>query len=167
MNEVRKLRKIAGVTQGFLAHAAGTSQPTVAAYESGRKSPTLQTLCRLAGSVGLEVSVDFHPPLTREERRSLFLHRAIARRVAEDPHGVLQRARSNLARMSGKHPGARPLLAEWRVLIERPLPDLIALLTDPAPRARELRHVTPFAGVLSAVERAAVYRAFSDQERVA
>jgi hypothetical protein len=37
----------------------------------------------------------------------------------------------------------------------------VALLTDHDPWARELRHVTPFGGVLSAAERAEVYRAFA------
>jgi hypothetical protein len=41
---------------------------------------------------------------------------------------------------------------------------LLPLLTDPDPWARELRHVTPFAGVLSAAERAEVYRAFANDE---
>lgn len=165
MNEVRRLRQIAGATQTALASAAGTSQPTIAAYESGRKSPTLATLHRLAESMGLEMTVEFHPVLTREDRRSIFLHHAIARRIAQDPEGVLRRARRNVARMTERHRSAAPLLREWRVLLERPLPDLLALLTDPAPRARELRHVTPFAGVLSAPERAATYRAFAEEER--
>jgi len=165
VRELQRLRKVIGVTQESLAKAAGTSQPTIAAYESGRKSPTLATLGRLAASVGMELRVDFHPAMTREERRSLFLHQAIARRLAADPEGVLHRARATLSRMIGKHPSAAPLLREWQVLIERPLPDLIALLTDPTPRARELRHVTPFAGILSAAERAATYRAFAEQER--
>jgi hypothetical protein len=35
---------------------------------------------RLARSAGLEATVIFHPPMTREERRSLALHSAIAKR---------------------------------------------------------------------------------------
>jgi transcriptional regulator with XRE-family HTH domain len=165
MKEVRKLRDRARVTQSVLAEAGGTSQPTIAAYEGGRKSPTLDTLRRLASSVGLELAVDFHPPLKREERRSLFLHAEIARRLAENPEAVLERARGNLARMARAHPGTAPLLEEWKVILERPLEHLVPVLVDPAPHARELRQVTPFAGVLSARERAAVYRAFSEQER--
>jgi hypothetical protein len=53
-------------------------------------------------------------------------------------------------------------LREWGVLLERPLEALLPLLTDPDPWARELRHVTPFAGVLTAAERAEVYRGFAD-----
>ena len=40
-----------------------------------------------------------------------------------------------------------------------------AAVTQAALGARELRHATPFAGVLSAGEHAAVYRAFADGER--
>jgi hypothetical protein len=42
---------------------------------------------------------------------------------------------------------------------------LLPVLTDPSPWARELRHVTPFAGLLGARERAAVIRGFVDVER--
>lgn len=102
------------------------------------------------------------PPLTREDRRSLALHRAIAQRLSEHPEQVLARARKNLSRMRERHGPSNQLLREWRVLLDRPLPALLPLLVDPSPWARELRHVTPFAGVLSARERAAVYRAFAE-----
>ena len=159
------LRRAVGVTQAALAGAAGTSQPTIAAYETGRKSPTLDTVRRLAESVGLSMSVQFHPPLTREDRRSIWLHRAIALRLEERPRWVLQRARETLKKMRNANPGARQLLDEWGVLLKRSIPELSPVLTDPGARARELRQVTPFAGVLSAEERAMVYRAFAEEER--
>lgn len=164
MEEVRKLRARAGLTQSELASRAGTSQPTIAAYESGRKSPTLDTLRRLAVSAGLEMAVDFHPSLTREERRSLHLHRAIAGRLLEDPDPVLQQAWRTLERMREGSPVPLPLLSEWEVLLRHSPEELVEVLTDPRPHARELRQVTPFAGVLSAAERAEVYRAFAEDE---
>ena len=164
MNEVRRLRERAGVTQAGLARAAGTSQPAIAAYESGRKSPTLGTLRRLAEAVGLGMSVDFRRPLTREERRSLALHAAIAERLVRDPEGVSARSRRNLALMVQVHGGAAPLLREWRAILDLPVPLLCAKLVDPGPRACELRQVTPFAGVLSATERADTYRSFAREE---
>lgn len=165
MNEVRKLREKAGFTQDNLAEQAGTSQPTIAAYEAGRKSPTLSTLRRLAAAAGFEMTVEYHPPLTREERRSLFLHRAIAERLAEDPEPVLEEARKTLHRMREGSPTPIPLLREWEVLLDLPTEHLISLLTDSDPHARELRQVTPFAGVLSAPERARVYQAFAEDEK--
>ena len=165
MNEIRALRRTVGVTQAALANAAGTSQPTIAAYETGRKSPTLGTVRRLAESVGLAMSVQFHPPLTREDRRSIWLHRSIALRLEERPSWVLKRAQKTLKKMRQANPGARQLLDEWGVLLKRSIPELIPVLTDPGARARELRQVTPFAGVLSAKERATAYRAFAEEER--
>ena len=165
MNFVRDLRERRGLTQKQLAELAHTSQPTIAAYESGSKSPNLRTLERLARSVGVEAVVDFVPPLTREERRSLVLHRAIARRLKEDTEPILRRARRTLARMKRQHPGARPLLSSWRRILDRPMGEILEVLADPRPSARELRHVTPFAGVLSARERASVYRRFTSANR--
>jgi hypothetical protein len=103
--------------------------------------------------------------LTREERRSLFLHRAIVRRIAEDPERALAAARRTLARMTASNPVRSEFLDAWRELLDRPLAEILAVLDDPSPRARELRHVTPFAGLLSARERSRVYRAFADAER--
>jgi transcriptional regulator with XRE-family HTH domain len=164
VDDVRRLRGKAGVTQSALAEAAGTSQPAIAAYEAGRKSPTLRTLRRLASAVGLEASVEFHPPLTREERRSLALHRAVGERLAARPGPALRRARRDLARMKEALPGAASLLREWEVLLERRPGDQISALTDPSLRARPHREVTPFVGALSPSERAEVYRSFEEEE---
>ncbi len=165
MNPIRELRGAADLTQQQLAAAAGTSQSTVAAYESGRKSPTWRTVERLASATGQTIEVRFVPLLTREDRRSLALHRAIAECLQAEPEVVLAKARSSLSRMRSLHPGARPLLDEWEVLLRRPLSALLPVLSDPSPWARELRQVTPFTGILSAGDRAKVYRAFAVAER--
>jgi len=162
MNAVRGLRRAAAVTQAKLAEAAGTSQATIAAYESGRKSPTVRTLSRLARSVGLEAIVSFHPPMTREDRRSLFLHRVMAAKLSDQSQQVLALARVNLDVMS--EIGGRRLLNEWRVILERPVDEIVAVMVDPGVHARDLRQVTPFAGVLSARERAQTYAAFALEE---
>lgn len=164
MNAIRSLRETLGMTQTQLAALAGTSQSAIAAYENGAKSPTLRTLERIAATARCHVEVSYFPSLTREDRRSLALHGAIASQLRETPDAVLARARKSLARMRALHPGARPLLDEWRVLLRRPLDALIPVLSDPSPWACELRHVTPFTGVLSATERARVYREFAQSE---
>jgi transcriptional regulator with XRE-family HTH domain len=164
MNVVRDLRESRGLTQVEFAELARTSQPTVAAYESGRKSPNLRTLERLARAAGLDLAIDFVSPMTREERRSLALHRVLAARLGDQPGPVLRRARRNLGRMLERHPGARELLSRWRRILRRPVPDILEVMLDPRPSARELRQVTPFAGVLTASERASFYRRFASTE---
>ena len=75
------------------------------------------------------------------------------------------KARRTLTRMrSTASPHSQPI-REWTVLLDRPVDALVEVLTDPAPWARELRHVTPFAGVLTASERSEVIRAFAERER--
>ncbi|HSW29682.1 MAG TPA: hypothetical protein VLH75_09410 [Longimicrobiales bacterium] len=103
--------------------------------------------------------------MTREERRSLHLHRAIAERLRADPAGVVETARHALDRMRAGASSSSQPLREWDVLLDRPAEALIELLTDPSPWARELRHVTPFAGVLTGAERAEAYRTFAEEER--
>jgi transcriptional regulator with XRE-family HTH domain len=161
MNAIRELRRKAGLTQAELARVAGTSQPTIAAYEGGRKSPTLQTLSRIARAVGLHAMFSFVPALTREDRRSLFLHRAIADRLIEDPVAVLAHARKNLVLMKEKNPRAHALLDEWQGILSWSVDEIVAAVLDPGLRGRDLRQVTPFAGVLSTDERSAVYRDFA------
>lgn len=165
MSVIQSLRRLSGTTQAELARAGGTSQPTVAAYEAARKSPTLGTIERLARRVGLEAFVVFHPPMTREDRRSLAVHRAIADHLERDPVAVISEARRNLAKMRSVASLESQPLREWHVLLDRPVPGLVEVLRDPSPWARELRHVTPFAGILSAAERVEVLRVFAEAER--
>jgi transcriptional regulator with XRE-family HTH domain len=152
------------MTQAEIALASGTSQPAIAAYESGRKSPTMRTLTRIAGALGFELSVRFVPPLTREDRRSLALHRAIASKLEVDPARVVGKARSNLELMRSRHEHAGALLDDWGTILERSVDEIVEVLLDPGIHARELRHVTPFAGVLSPGERTAVYAEFRATE---
>ena len=167
MNAVRELRRSADLTQAELARAAGTSQPTIAAYESGRKSPSLRTLSRIARAVGLEAVVVFPPAMTREDRRSLALHRAIADHLTAHPIKTLHGARRNLAGMQARNPHADSLFSEWDEILDRPVEAIVAAMLDPGQRARDLRKVTPFAGVLKPHERTRVYREFARRDAVA
>jgi transcriptional regulator with XRE-family HTH domain len=164
VNAIRELRRKTGLTQAELARLVGTSQPTIAAYEAGRKSPTLQTLSRIARAVGLEAMVFFVPVMTREDRRSLDLHRAIADRLIREPYVVLEHAQRNLSLMRDRHPHADSLFNEWRRILLRPVDEIVAAVLDPSLHGRDLRKVTPFAGVLSTVERTRVYRNFARRD---
>lgn len=49
------VRELSGLSQRSLAHAVGTSQPTLATLETGNRIPTIRTLMRVAGSAGFEL----------------------------------------------------------------------------------------------------------------
>ena len=50
--ELAEVRRVAGLSQSEWARVAGTSRPTLSAYEHRRKSPTLATVERLLAAVG-------------------------------------------------------------------------------------------------------------------
>lgn len=50
-------REAAGLSQAALARKAGTSRPTLSAYEHDRKSPTLETAERILSEVGFELAI--------------------------------------------------------------------------------------------------------------
>ncbi len=54
----------AGLTQAELARRAGTVQSAIAAYEAGRRQPTLPTLYRLLAAAGfdLRARLETHDP---------------------------------------------------------------------------------------------------------
>ena len=61
---IRMARRQAGLTQTELAERAGTSQAAVSAYESGRRSPSVDTLVRILAAAGLELRMRLAPPDT-------------------------------------------------------------------------------------------------------
>ena len=87
-------RRQAGLTQQALADRAGTSQAAMSAYESGRRSPSVDTLCRILGAAGFEVLMRLAPPDTHTPSH------AIAETLLPSQQVAKQRARerSRLAR---------------------------------------------------------------------
>ncbi len=62
---IRDARENAGLTQVVLAKLAGTSQPTLAAYESGSATPRLGTLDRILTASGHELTLAIEPIVRR------------------------------------------------------------------------------------------------------
>ncbi len=56
-NLIRRARDSAGLPQGELAMRAGTSRPTLSAYEHGRKAPSLPTAARIVGAAGFDLAL--------------------------------------------------------------------------------------------------------------
>jgi len=64
-------RRTAGLTQVELAKRAKTSQAAVSAYESGRRSPSVETLCRLVDAAGFELRMRLVEPDRHDATRAL------------------------------------------------------------------------------------------------
>lgn len=65
-----------GLSQTAFAELLGVAQPTLSAYESGRRQPTLPTLLRLLHRAGLDLRMeiteqDRHDEILAEWERSL------------------------------------------------------------------------------------------------
>jgi len=65
-----------GLSQTAFAELLGIAQPTLSAYESGRRQPTLPTLLRLLARAGLDLRMeladqDRHDEILAEWERSL------------------------------------------------------------------------------------------------
>jgi transcriptional regulator with XRE-family HTH domain len=65
MTMIRTARSAAGITQVELAARAGTTQPAIAAYESGARRPNLATLSRLLDSCEHDMEVLARPRMRR------------------------------------------------------------------------------------------------------
>jgi transcriptional regulator with XRE-family HTH domain len=63
---LERARTSAGLTQEELARRAGTSRPTVSAYEHGRKSPTVATFARLLSGAGWDLAVQPHMSFSQQ-----------------------------------------------------------------------------------------------------
>jgi transcriptional regulator with XRE-family HTH domain len=145
-----------------LAREAGVSPASVDRIEHGRVSATA-TLERILRSIGYVLELDAVPdrvvPLTREDLRSLSYHRLVAAKLLENPQAVIAKAHSNLARMRRVDTTGRSsrYLEAWNRLLDGTECELVTALLDHSEQARDLRQASPFAGVLTPVERAQVY----------
>jgi excisionase family DNA binding protein len=107
--------------------------------------------------------------LTRDQERSLWLHRVVAGRLALDPHAVLARAAENLRHLRQVHPAGMTAqwLDQWQDVLDSGEDAVFSVLTSPSAYAAELRQNSPFAGVLSEQDRAAALEAFRTHWREA
>lgn len=107
------------------------------------------------------------PRLTREQMKTLWLHRAVAGKVVANPGAVLAAAQINLRRLRRLHPDGRDWewLDRWDAVIEDGVEAVLDALTSSTEHAVALRGQSPFAGILSESERCAVVAAFVDSRR--
>jgi len=78
---VLSARLKAGLTQRQLADRLGVTQPVVAAYESGRRQPTVPTLMRIVAAAGFDLRLSLAPHDDHDE----VLESLEGRRPREEP----------------------------------------------------------------------------------
>lgn len=149
-------REALGLTQGQLAERAATSRERINSYERGRVHPTADTLGRVLEAMGCEIAVV--PQLTFEERRSLVISQAVARRLLAEPDLVLAKARQNIKRMRAAATHEHAWIDIWEGLLGLGPESVATILVSKDQFARDLRQSSPFAGVLSDSERAEAVR---------
>ena len=92
------------------------------------------------------------------------MHRAVAEKIQAHPD-LMAVARQNLERwLAEEHQRGRvsPGLLEWKQILDtRPYREILNLLCEESDRADRLRHATPFCGVLTEQERAAIYERYA------
>jgi excisionase family DNA binding protein len=106
--------------------------------------------------------------LTRTQLEQLWLHQAIAIRFAENPFALLATAAANLRRLRALHGDdlEQEWLDRWQIVLDDGPGAVLDALTSPVEYAVRLRQTSPFAGVLSEVERRNVLGALAERRRV-
>ena len=118
-----------------------------------RRSDAEALAGRAAGNAG--------GPMTHDQLRALWLHRAVAGKIAADPVRLLAQAETTAHSLLDREPDGAVWLRQWLTLIDRGPEAVMRTLTSTDPLARELRANSPFAGVLSAEERTAILASFN------
>jgi transcriptional regulator with XRE-family HTH domain len=95
-NLIRLARHGTGLSQRELARRAKTSQAAIAAYESGRRSPTLETLARIIRAAGLDLRIRLEPYDDHDEVMAAY-EASLPKRVRER-HRARELALINRAR---------------------------------------------------------------------
>lgn len=64
--QIRKYRKEAGISQAELGKRLGVSQQQIAQYETGKRTPKIETIANIAGALGVGIK-RLYPEYSREE----------------------------------------------------------------------------------------------------
>jgi hypothetical protein len=122
-----------------------------------RKAAGLHAVTRWEQQAPLAPSYSSHRLI---EARSLAMHAVIAQKIERDPR-LLAVPRRNVERWATRWSAQPPSwLREWRALLERSWPEIAAIITEPSETGARLRQSSPFAGVLTPMERMRIYEAF-------
>jgi excisionase family DNA binding protein len=115
-----------------------------------------------------DVEAMIEADLTRGELEQLWLHQAIAVKFVRNPASILALAAINLSRMRSVHPAGPDWewLDRWQIVLDDGPGPVLDALTSPVAYAVRLRESSPFAGVLSEVERREILETLAERRRV-
>ncbi len=150
-----KAAQLIGVTRQHVINLANQGMLPYIMAGSHRRVRRGDVL-RLAGRAG----ADRGGPMTRDQIRSLWLHRVAAGHVAREPERSFLRARKRLRDLLQREMSGEPWLRRWQDLIDEGPEQVMRVMTGTDPRARELRQNSPLLGLLTAGERSATLEAF-------
>jgi hypothetical protein len=125
---IRQARRAAGLTQAEMARRASTSQSAIAAYESGAKTPTVETLERLLRAAGRRIEgrpTSEGSPRSVRSVRGLRRHRDTIEALAGQHHASNVRVFGSVARGKGRPGSDVDLLVDMDA--EASLLDLVRL----------------------------------------
>jgi hypothetical protein len=100
--------------------------------------------------------------LTRGERKTLALHRAIAARLRADP-SLVSLAMARVGWLRVRNPAGARYFDEWERLLRGPLTSLLEMIASPTEHACALRQESPFVDLVDQRERARIYAAAADE----
>jgi len=98
--------------------------------------------------------------MTRDQIRSLWLHRVAAGRVVRAPGKSIARARRRIRTLLEGEPAGRRWLEEWDTLTWEGPEAVMREMVSTDPHARELRQNSPWPSLLTRAEREAALAAF-------
>lgn len=104
-----------------------------------------------------------NPPLTREELKSLWLHRGLLSHLVTEPNVILQLGLDNITRWRNKQREdgmSSKYFDRWENVINEGVESVAQMLTNETREAIELRANSPFAGALSEFKREVILRNF-------
>jgi excisionase family DNA binding protein len=157
------------VSTGAAAAVLGTSRQHIVDLCERGELPFLSVgthrRIRMSDIVLLQSGVTHRSGLTRDQLRSLWLHRVVVGKVLLDPDRALKVATRNLERMSRVHQRGQAAvwLDEWKRLLDGLLEGILDALTSRSQGSVELRQNSPFAGLLTEKERSRVLTAFRER----
>ncbi|MFA4928606.1 MAG: helix-turn-helix transcriptional regulator [Patulibacter sp.] len=157
---LRATMKETGITQSDLSRISGVRQPSISQFLSGKADLSDKQLDRLLSCMGYRLEVvrrSVKPQLTRSERRSWRLHRALSAQLTPTTlaewHATIEHNLERLSAGVSGQPHARNL-DRWTSLVrEQDVLGLHRVLTGLDRGSIEMREVSPLAGLLSSEDR--------------